>query len=440
MWCRCQSSIQLRISSTSGLLWVEAATLRSSKVESSLAGCISVTSVSHVLWVLNGAENLKLISGIAPTRFGFVGSNFQDKRLASKNLVSFVRNYKARTPTTRCSLSSPRPASQPRFIQHKQEAFWFYRFLSIVYDHIINPGHWTEDMRDEALEPADLYDRNMIVVDVGGGTGFTTLGIVKHVDAKNVTILDQSPHQLAKAKQKEPLKECKIIEGDAEDLPFRTDYADRYVSAGSCRGTHPVAAEVLMQSLFVFNQSKDIDLLKAIEYWPDPQRGIKEAYRVLKIGGKACVIGPVYPTFWLSRFFADLWMLFPKEEEYIEWFQKAGFKDVKLKRIGPKWYRGVRRHGLIMGCSVTGVKPLSGNSPLQNQIPNPNSALWMSAMCPGAIELVALGPKAEDVKKPVNPFGFLLRFIIGTIAATYFVLVPIYMWIKDQIVPKGMPI
>lgn len=103
----------------------------------------------------------------------------------------------------------------------------------------------------------------------------------------------------------------------------------------------------------------------SIEYWPDPQRGIKEAYRVLKIGGKACIIGPVYPTFWLSRFFADMWMLFPKEEEYIEWFQKAGFKDVQLKRIGPKWYRGVRRHGLIMGCCVTGVKPLTGDSPLQ---------------------------------------------------------------------------
>jgi len=105
--------------------------------------------------------------------------------------------------------------------------------------------------------------------------------------------------------------------------------------------------------------------LLSIEYWPDPQRGIKEAYRVLKLGGKACLIGPVYPTFWLSRFFADAWMLFPKEEEYIEWFQKAGFKDVQLKRIGPKWYRGVRRHGLIMGCSVTGVKPASGDSPLQ---------------------------------------------------------------------------
>lgn len=106
-------------------------------------------------------------------------------------------------------------------------------------------------------------------------------------------------------------------------------------------------------------------LFLSIEYWPDPQRGIKEAYRVLKLGGKACLIGPVHPTFWLSRFFADVWMLFPTEEEYIEWFQKAGFKDVQLKRIGPKWYRGVRRHGLIMGCSVTGVKPASGDSPLQ---------------------------------------------------------------------------
>ncbi|CAL5421044.1 unnamed protein product [Camellia sinensis] len=143
------------------------------------------------------------------------------------------------------------------------------------------------------------------------------------------------PHQLTKAKQKEALKECKIVEGDAEDLPFGTDYADRYVSAGS------------------------------IEYWPDPQRGIKEAYRVLKLGGKACLIGPVYPTFSLSRFFADVWMLFPKEEEYIEWFQKAGFKDVQLKRIGLKWYRGVRRHGLIMGCSVTGVESAYGDSPLQ---------------------------------------------------------------------------
>lgn len=331
--------------------------------------------------------------GTSSFRASYCGLNFSNAAISgslSPRLYLPMPILKSRRKTgpgvCRCSVSSSRPASQPRFIQHKQEAFWFYRFLSIIYDHVINPGHWTEDMREDALEPADLYSRDLIVLDVGGGTGFTTLGIVKHVNAKNVTILDQSPHQLAKAKEKEPLKECKIVEGDAEDLPFRTDYADRYVSAGS------------------------------IEYWPDPQRGIREAYRVLKLGGKACLIGPVYPTFWLSRFFADAWMLFPKEEEYIEWFTKAGFKDVKLKRIGPKWYRGVRRHGLIMGCSVTGVKPASGDSPLM------------------------LGPKVEDVKQQVKPYVFLMRFILGVIASTYFVLVPIYMWIKDKIVPKGQPI
>ncbi|CAA6667217.1 unnamed protein product [Spirodela intermedia] len=275
-------------------------------------------------------------------------------------------NQKARIVAPRCSVSSSRPASQPRFIQHKKEAFWFYRFLSIVYDHVINPGHWTEDMRDDALEPADLYDRRLKVVDVGGGTGFTTLGIIKHVDPENVTLLDQSA---------------------------------------------PLSRVTLKISPFLLTLSTDI-----IEYWPDPQRGIKEAYRVLRLGGRACLIGPVYPTFWLSRFFADMWMLFPKEEEYIDWFKKAGFNDVKLKRIGPKWYRGVRRHGLIMGCSVSGVKRESGDSPLQ------------------------LGPKAEDVSKPVNPLSFFLRFLIGTIAAAYYVLVPIYMWLKDQIIPKGMPI
>lgn len=183
--------------------------------------------------LLNGAENLKLISGITPSGLRYVGSNFHISCFPKKNLVSYSWNTQgSRILAARCSMSSSRPASQPRFIQHKKEAFWFYRFLSIVYDHIINPGHWTEDMRDEALEPAELNNRGLIVVDVGGGTGFTTLGIVKHVDAKNVTILDQSPHQLAKAKQKEPLKECKIIEGDAEDLPFPTDYAHRYISAG----------------------------------------------------------------------------------------------------------------------------------------------------------------------------------------------------------------
>ncbi|KAM0880070.1 hypothetical protein ACQ4PT_033817 [Festuca glaucescens] len=51
--------------------------------------------------------------------------------------------------------------------------------------------------------------------------------------------------------------------------------------------------------------------------------------------------------------------------------------------------------------------------------------------------LLSLGPKTEDVSKPVNPITFFFRFLMGAIFAVYYGLVPIYMWIKDQIVPKG---
>jgi MPBQ/MSBQ methyltransferase len=88
-------------------------------------------------------------------------------------------------------------------------------------------GHWTIDMRDEALAPAKLDSKDLKVCDVGGGTGFATQGIVKHVDPTNVTLLDQSPQQLAKARGKRDLDGVTIIEGDAEDLPFETDSFDR---------------------------------------------------------------------------------------------------------------------------------------------------------------------------------------------------------------------
>src|SRR5919106_840505 len=133
-----------------------------------------------------------------------------------------------------------------RPIQHKREAFWFYFVVSRVYDRWVNPLFWTPAMRTRALELARLGP-GLDVVDVGAGTGFASEG---------------------------------IVEGDAEDLPFATDSVDRYVSTGS------------------------------IEYWPDPQRGIAEAYRVLREGGIAMLAGPVRPAHPLARRLADAWMLF----------------------------------------------------------------------------------------------------------------------------------
>ena len=250
-------------------------------------------------------------------------------------------------------------------IQHKREAYWFYRFLSLGYDRWVNPLFWTPAMRAQALDAAALADRGLVTLDAGAGTGFTTEGIVERVDAANVTMLDQSPHQLARARAKPALAACRKLLGDAERLPFADDAFDRYVSAGS------------------------------IEYWPDPQRGIAEAYRVLKPGGVATVIGPVEPANRVLRRLAATWMLFPTREQYATWFRRAGFADVEVRVLAPDWYRGRSAYAV----AVTGSKRDAGPPPL------------------------ALGPpeRREAPMTSGERLRFAWRFVAGSAAGAAFV-------------------
>jgi MPBQ/MSBQ methyltransferase len=215
-----------------------------------------------------------------------------------------------------------------RLVQHKQEAYWFYRFLSIFYDKIVNPLFWTVPMRDKALQLGQLQETGIKVVDVGSGTGFNTEGIVKKVPPQQVTCVDQSPHQMSKAKAKPELQGCTFLQGDAENLPLPSNSFDRYVSAGS------------------------------IEYWPDPAKGIREAYRVVKPGGLALMIGPLEPANPMGRFIAELWMLFPKEEEYWLWFRDAGFEDLQVCYVKPQWVDGKGKYGI----ALAGRKPLTATT------------------------------------------------------------------------------
>src|SRR4051794_40958461 len=247
-----------------------------------------------------------------------------------------------------------------RLIQHKREAYWFYRFLSLWYDRWVNPLFWTPAMRAAALEEARLA-AGLQVLDAGAGTGFTTEGIVSVVEAADVTMLDQSPHQLARSRSKPALASCRRVLGDAESLPFADDTFDRYVSAGS------------------------------IEYWPDPQRGIAEAYRVTRAGGTALVIGPVRPANRFARALAEAWMLFPPAGDYIGWMQTAGFVEVRTKALAPDWYRDAR---VPYALAVSGVKPAPGPSP-------------------------AATPALPD--EHVGRVRFAARFVAGSLAGALFV-------------------
>jgi MPBQ/MSBQ methyltransferase len=267
-----------------------------------------------------------------------------------------------------------------RFIQHKAEAYWFYRVVSLGYDRWINPLFWTEAMRDEALAVARLDRPDLDVVDVGAGTGFTTTGILRRgVAPERVTMIDQSPHQLARARRKRALDPVAKRIGDAEDLPLATDAVDRYVSAGS------------------------------IEYWPDPQRAIAEAYRVLRPGGVAVIVGPLRRSHPLARRLSDAWMLFPADREYSAWMEAAGFADVRRVAVAPPWWRPEWDD---YGVSIAGVKPAAGPSPL------------------------ALPPPCESARERLGP-GRLARFALGSLAGAAFIPVALWFSVRERLARRG---
>jgi MPBQ/MSBQ methyltransferase len=262
-----------------------------------------------------------------------------------------------------------------RLIQHKREAYWFYRFLSLGYDRWVNPLFWTPAMRALALDHAGL-ERGQKVLDAGAGTGFTTEGIVARVDPADVTMLDQSPHQLARSRTKPALADCERVLGDAENLPFADDTFDRYVSAGS------------------------------IEYWPDPQRGIAEAYRVVRAGARALVIGPVRPANRVARAMAETWMLFPAVGEYRAWMEAAGFEDLRVVELAPDWYRDRRAPYAL---AISGVKPRPGPSP---------------------------APPPAPAEPPSSRARFALRFVAGSAVGALFIPLAIALTLRDRVAAK----
>jgi MPBQ/MSBQ methyltransferase len=270
-----------------------------------------------------------------------------------------------------------------RLLQHKTEAYWFYRVLSLVYDRWVNPLFWTPAMREAALAHGALDGPGLEVVDVGAGTGFTTEGIVGWVPADRVTMVDQSPHQLARARAKPALAPCRKLLGDAEALPLPDDAFDRYVSAGS------------------------------IEYWPDPQRGVAEAYRVLSEGGRALLIGPVRPANRAVRALAETWMLFPSSDEYRAWFERAGFADVALAPLAPAWYRSRRAPYAL---AVSGRKPAPGASPAAAGAPGERLG-----------EAVAGG---ERVRR-------LARFALGSLAGAAFIPLALALVARERVLARG---
>ena len=104
------------------------------------------------------------------------------------------------------------------------------------------------------------------------------------------------------------------------------------------------------------------------------------------------------------------------EADRERWFEAAGFADVRLTRIGPSWYEGERGHGLIMGCSVTGVKPEGA-----------------AGASPGLEALLAREEAEEAGGAARGRLSVAVRSLLGSVGGLFYFFLPIYMYCKYQL-------
>ena len=118
------------------------------------------------------------------------------------------------------------------------------------------------------------------------------------------------------------------------------------------------------------------------------------------------MIGPVRPAGRIARALADLWMLFPEEAEYREWFERAGFTDVQLLPVAPDWYRERR---VPYAVAASGVKPAAGASPL------------------------ALGAPAAAAAERAPLPKVAARFALGSLAGLAFIPIALIMTLRARL-------
>ena len=146
------------------------------------------------------------------------------------------------------------------------------------------------------------------VLDVGCGTGYTTIEVLNRNDVCEVFGLDLNPVQLSGAVKNLRSEKARVLlsRGDAENLPFEDETFDAVISVG------------------------------AIEYFPNPSRALREMARVAKTGAVIVVGGP--EATWFSKFLIAKVLYSPSNEELRNLFLEAGFGNLKSVLMGVDTY------------------------------------------------------------------------------------------------------
>jgi arsenite methyltransferase len=166
----------------------------------------------------------------------------------------------------------------------------------------LRSSYFSEAVRVAAIRKAYLRPE-MVVADVGAGTGFMTAGLAPLV--RKVYVLDGSASMLAVARQN--------LKG-FDNLVFQ---------------------EVDGLSLPLADNSLDVAFANMyLHHMPDPLAAIRELARVLRPAGRLVITDmDSHPYEWLKEEMADVWLGFERSQ-IRRWFEQAGLVNIIVASSG----------------------------------------------------------------------------------------------------------
>lgn len=145
------------------------------------------------------------------------------------------------------------------------------------------------------------------VLDIGCGSGWLCRLLSERVTQGRVVGMDVSDEMVRRARQKySELGHAMFVVGCVDEIPWEDRFFSRVVSVESAY------------------------------YWPDPAKGLREIFRVLREGGSAWILINYYRDNPHCHQWGPLLPIPTKllaAEDWAEMFRAAGFTDVQHRRI-----------------------------------------------------------------------------------------------------------
>src|SRR5574337_1648990 len=219
-------------------------------------------------------------------------------------------------------------------------------------------NRWAEAGRGEGMEedhlPIALPALELMqlqptdnVLDIGCGSGWLTRLIAERVPEGRGVGMDLSDEMVRRARRAtgddDRFGHVMFIVGEAQEIPWEPDFFSKVISVESAY------------------------------YWPDPAKGLREIFRVLREGGSAWILINYYRDNphchqWAAHLQVPVQLL--STDEWAELFRAAGFTAVRHRRIPDpsptpevytgRWFRDAaewrqfKQEGALL---VHGVKP-----------------------------------------------------------------------------------